>query len=61
MPSPGEVLVAVEAAGLTAGDARIRGVRPPGGRGPVIRLVFGLRGPCRGANMPGAWWPSVWV
>jgi NADPH:quinone reductase-like Zn-dependent oxidoreductase len=41
------VLVAVEAAGLTAGDARIRGARVPGGMGPMIRLVFGLRGPRR--------------
>lgn len=44
-PRPGEVLVAVEAAGLTSGDARIRGARAPGGMGPMIRLVFGLRGP----------------
>lgn len=47
-PQPGEVLVAVEAAGLTVGDARIRGARVPGGMGPMIRLVFGLRGPRRG-------------
>ena len=46
-PSSGEVLVAVEAAGLTLGDARIRGARAPGGMGPMIRLVFGLRGPRR--------------
>ena len=46
-PRPGEVLVAVEAAGLTLGDARIRGARAPGGMGPMIRLVFGLRGPRR--------------
>ncbi|WP_209428281.1 NAD(P)-dependent alcohol dehydrogenase [Pararhodobacter sp. SW119] len=47
LPGPGEVLVAIEAAGLTAGDARIRGARAPRGMGPVIRLVFGLRGPRR--------------
>ena len=47
VPSSGEVLVAVEAAGLTLGDARIRGARAPGGMGPMIRLVFGLRGPRR--------------
>ena len=47
VPSRGEVLVAVEAAGLTSGDARIRGARAPGGMGPMIRLVFGLRGPRR--------------
>lgn len=46
-PSTDEVLVAVEAAGLTTGDARIRGARAPGGMGPMIRLVFGLRGPRR--------------
>lgn len=46
-PAPGEVLVAIEAAGLTTGDARIRGARAPGGMGPIIRLVFGLRGPRR--------------
>jgi len=46
-PGPGEVLVTVQAAGLTTGDARIRGARAPGGMGPVIRLVFGLRGPRR--------------
>jgi len=44
-PGPGEVLVAVQAAGLTSGDARIRGARAPSGMGPVIRLIFGLRGP----------------
>ena len=47
VPGPGEVLVAVEAAGLTSGDARIRGARAPGGMGPIIRMVFGLRGPRR--------------
>lgn len=39
-PGPGEVLVAVQAAGLTAGDARIRGARAPGGMGPMIRLAL---------------------
>lgn len=47
LPGPGEVLVAIQAAGLTAGDARIRGARAPRGMGPVIRLFFGLRGPRR--------------
>lgn len=46
-PGPGEVLVAVQAAGLTAGDARIRGARAPSGMGPMIRLAFGLTGPRR--------------
>ena len=47
MPGPGEVLVAVEAAGLTSGDARIRAARAPAGLGLLIRLAFGLRGPRR--------------
>jgi NADPH:quinone reductase-like Zn-dependent oxidoreductase len=46
-PGPGEVLIAVQAAGLTSGDARIRGARAPGGMGPMIRLAFGLTGPRR--------------
>lgn len=46
-PGPGEVLVAVDAAALTSGDARIRAARAPGGMGPIIRLVFGLKGPRR--------------
>jgi NADPH:quinone reductase-like Zn-dependent oxidoreductase len=46
-PGPGEVLVAIQASGLTTGDARIRSARAPGGMGPFIRLVFGLRGPRR--------------
>jgi NADPH:quinone reductase-like Zn-dependent oxidoreductase len=46
-PGPGEVLVSIEAAGLTSGDARIRGARAPGGMGPFIRLAFGLSGPRR--------------
>jgi len=46
-PGPGEVLVAVKVAGLTLGDARIRGARAPWGMGPMIRLAFGLRGPRR--------------
>lgn len=46
-PKAGEVLVSIEAAGLTSGDARIRGARAPGGMGPLIRLAFGLTGPRR--------------
>lgn len=44
-PGPGELLVAIDAAGLTSGDARIRAARAPGGMGPMIRLAFGLTGP----------------
>ena len=45
VPKPGEVLVAVEAAPVTTGDARVRGADVPAGFGPVIRLAFGLRRP----------------
>jgi len=48
---PGQVLVAIEAAGVTTGDARIRGARAPGGMGPMIRLAFGITGPRR--QVPG--------
>lgn len=42
---PGEVLVRVTAAPVTRGDARIRALDVPAGFGPILRLVFGLRGP----------------
>lgn len=44
-PRPGEVLVRVAAAPVTRGDARIRALDVPAGFGPILRLVFGLRGP----------------
>jgi NADPH:quinone reductase-like Zn-dependent oxidoreductase len=47
VPKPGEVLVRVTAAPVTRGDARIRGMDVPAGFAPVLRLVFGLRGPRR--------------
>ncbi|MCC5974574.1 MAG: NAD(P)-dependent alcohol dehydrogenase [Rubellimicrobium sp.] len=53
-PGPGEVLVAVQAAGLTSGDARIRGAPAPGGLGPLIPRVFGLRPP-RGGVLGGGY------
>lgn len=46
-PRRGEVLIRVQAAGVTSGDARIRGAQVPAGMGPLIRLAFGLRGPRR--------------
>ncbi|MFN3954664.1 MAG: NAD(P)-dependent alcohol dehydrogenase [Pararhodobacter sp.] len=46
-PRRGEVLIKVQAAGVTTGDARIRGAQVPEGMGPLIRLIFGLRGPRR--------------
>ena len=47
VPKAGEVLVRIEAAGVTVGDARIRAARVPRGMGPLIRIVFGLTGPRR--------------
>ena len=44
-PKPGEVLVSVEAAPVTTGDARVRGADVPAGFGPVIRLAFGVTRP----------------
>jgi NADPH:quinone reductase-like Zn-dependent oxidoreductase len=46
-PRGGEVLVRVEAAAVTSGDARIRGARFPDGFGPFARLAFGIRRPRR--------------
>lgn len=47
LPGKGEVVVAIEAAGLTSADARIRAARAPDGFAPFIRLAFGLTGPRR--------------
>jgi NADPH:quinone reductase-like Zn-dependent oxidoreductase len=44
-PRRGEVLIAVDAAGLSVGDARIRAARAPRGFGVITRLAFGLFGP----------------
>lgn len=44
-PRPDEVLVRVAAAGVSAGDARMRAGRFPPGFGPLARLAIGLRGP----------------
>lgn len=41
VPRPGEVLVRVHAAAVTAGDARIRGARFPRGFSVPARLAFG--------------------
>lgn len=48
-PVPGarEVLVRVEAAAVTSGDARIRGARFPEGFGPFARMAFGIGKPRR--------------
>lgn len=44
-PGPGEVLIRVRAAPVTAGDARIRSGRVPRGLGLLLRLAIGLRRP----------------
>lgn len=44
-PGPGEVLVRVRAAPVTAGDARLRSGRVPRGLGLMLRLAIGLRRP----------------
>lgn len=44
-PGPGEVLVRVLAAPVTAGDARLRSGRVPRGLGLMLRLAIGLRRP----------------
>lgn len=49
LPTPavrkGEVLVRVEAAAVTSGDARMRGGHFPAGFGALARVGIGLRGP----------------
>lgn len=49
-PGPGEVLVRVRAAPVTAGDARMRSGKVPRGFGLVLRLVLGWSRP---RNPPG--------
>lgn len=44
-PGPGQILVRVEAAAVTSGDARMRAGRFPPGFGLPARLAIGLRGP----------------
>jgi NADPH:quinone reductase-like Zn-dependent oxidoreductase len=44
-PVPGEILVRVRAAPVTAGDARLRSGKVPRGLGLMLRLVIGLRRP----------------
>lgn len=50
-PGRGEVLVRIEAAAVTSGDARLRSGRFPTGFGLPARLAFGIRGPR--AKVPG--------
>ncbi|WP_309663646.1 NADP-dependent oxidoreductase [Tabrizicola sp.] len=44
-PRPGEVLIRVRAAPVTAGDARLRSGKVPRGLGLMLRLAIGLRRP----------------
>ena len=44
---PRDLLVRVNAAAVTRGDARIRSGRFPKGMGPIAKLALGLRGPRR--------------
>ena len=44
-PRPGQILLRVEAAAVTSGDARMRAGRFPPGFGLPARLAIGLRGP----------------
>ena len=45
VPGPGAMLVQVTAAGVSRGDARVRGLDVPAGYRPLVRLAFGLTGP----------------
>jgi NADPH:quinone reductase-like Zn-dependent oxidoreductase len=47
VPGPGDLLVQVNAAGVSRGDARVRGLDVPAGYGPLVRLAFGWSGPRR--------------
>lgn len=47
VPGPGDLLVQVTAAGVSRGDARVRGLDVPAGYGPLVRLAFGWNGPRR--------------
>lgn len=56
VPRSGDLLVRVTAAGVTRGDARVRGLDVPAGYGPLMRLVFGWnapRRPVQGAEFAG--------
>ncbi|GAA1723572.1 NAD(P)-dependent alcohol dehydrogenase [Brachybacterium phenoliresistens] len=50
-PRPGQVLIRVERAAVTSGDARMRAARFPAGMGMLGRLALGVRGPRR--RIPG--------
>lgn len=45
VPGTGELLIRVQAFGVTRGDARIRGLDAPRGMGLALRLAFGLTRP----------------
>lgn len=52
LPGRGEVIVRVEAAAVTSGDARLRSGRFPRGFALPARLAIGIRGPRR--RIPGS-------
>lgn len=47
VPGPGEALVRVQSAAVTAADSRMRGARFPRGFAPLARLALGVRRPRR--------------
>ncbi|MEO1239431.1 MAG: NAD(P)-dependent alcohol dehydrogenase [Pseudomonadota bacterium] len=56
VPGPGEVLIKVSAAGVTAGDHRLRAADFPGGFAVLGRVMFGLfkpRNPVLGGDVAG--------
>lgn len=55
-PAPGQILVKVEAFGVTRGDTRIRALDVPKGFGPMVRMMFGPfkpRQPIQGREFSG--------
>lgn len=60
VPGPGEVLVRVRAAPVTAGDVRMRSGVVPRGLGLMVRLAIGVRGGLgsrRGGPLRARWRP----
>jgi NADPH:quinone reductase-like Zn-dependent oxidoreductase len=47
LAGPGQIKVRVAAAGVSRGDARLRGMDVPRGFGPILKLLLGVRRPRR--------------